>query len=126
MASIFGKPIQVDKSTSTFSRPSVARILVDLDTRRDFSEQIYISVGGKNGFSQRVYIENRLHYCNHCYKLGHPIQFCYFKNPNLRQNPPHQAKPIQVDQPLGLDPMPNSIGPLPSLEGNCLLQSSIP
>ncbi|PKA58044.1 hypothetical protein AXF42_Ash019270 [Apostasia shenzhenica] len=92
LASIFGHPIQVDKSTLNFSRPSVARILVEFDAKRQFPEEIYISVNGKNGFTQKVFIENRPHYCDHCFKLGHSISNCFFKFPNLR-NPP---RPIQI------------------------------
>ncbi|PKA50606.1 hypothetical protein AXF42_Ash013821 [Apostasia shenzhenica] len=83
LASIFGNPFQVDRSTLNFSRPSMARILVDLDAKKQYPDEIYISVNGKNGFTQKVFIENKPQY----FKLGHSIHNCYFKFPNLR-NPP--------------------------------------
>ncbi|PKA62355.1 hypothetical protein AXF42_Ash009239 [Apostasia shenzhenica] len=47
LASIFGNPFHVDRSTLNFSRPSLARILVDLDAKKQYSDKIYISVNGK-------------------------------------------------------------------------------
>ncbi|PKA59342.1 hypothetical protein AXF42_Ash001436 [Apostasia shenzhenica] len=87
LASIFGNPFQVDRSTLNFSRPSMARILVDLDAKKRYPDEIYISVNGKNGYTQKVFIENKPQYFDHCFKLGHSIHTCYFKFPNLR-NPP--------------------------------------
>ncbi|PKA50922.1 hypothetical protein AXF42_Ash007578 [Apostasia shenzhenica] len=83
-ASVFGKPIQLDKATSDLTRPFVARVLVEFDARKSYPNDIFISLDGKAGFKQSMFIEKMPFYCPHCYKLGHSFQLCYFKHPKLR------------------------------------------
>ncbi|PKA52647.1 hypothetical protein AXF42_Ash001628 [Apostasia shenzhenica] len=101
LASIFGKSIHVDKSTYNYSRPLVARILANVDSNRDHSNEIFISVDGKGRFP-------------HCCKLGHLIQTCFFKNPHLRENRYDKAKPTEPIHYGRENVGPN---PTPSLDG---------
>ncbi|PKA62356.1 hypothetical protein AXF42_Ash009240 [Apostasia shenzhenica] len=40
-ASVFGKPIQLDKVTSDLTRPFVARVLVEFDARKSYPDEIF-------------------------------------------------------------------------------------
>ncbi|KAL0924110.1 hypothetical protein M5K25_004918 [Dendrobium thyrsiflorum] len=42
LASFFGRPLQTDQATSNLSRPSVARVLVELDVSKKFPKKIWI------------------------------------------------------------------------------------
>ncbi|PKA48825.1 hypothetical protein AXF42_Ash021401 [Apostasia shenzhenica] len=63
-ASRFGTPIQCDRPTLSFSRTSVARVLVDCDAKQDYPEEITISVDGLPTHKQCVVFYNRPWYCD--------------------------------------------------------------
>nr|XP_027090446.1 uncharacterized protein LOC113711482 [Coffea arabica] len=57
IANTIGNPLQIDTATAALSRPSVARICVDLDVSQDLPERIWIGTGN-SGFWQRLLYEN--------------------------------------------------------------------
>ncbi|KAI0530974.1 hypothetical protein KFK09_000523 [Dendrobium nobile] len=57
LGSIFGRPLQTDQAMTSRSRPSVARILVEIDITKKHSKEIWI--GSENtGYLQKVDFEN--------------------------------------------------------------------
>ncbi|KAL0917056.1 hypothetical protein M5K25_012097 [Dendrobium thyrsiflorum] len=82
LGSIFGRPLKIDHATSTGSRPSVARVLVELDVSKYFPDKVW--VGPDNlGFIQSVVMEDLPSYCSHCKSLGHSKLECHFLHPQL-------------------------------------------
>ncbi|KAL0926137.1 hypothetical protein M5K25_004531 [Dendrobium thyrsiflorum] len=49
LASIFGRPLQTDQATSVISRPSVARVLVELDVSKKHPKEVWLGseINGK-------------------------------------------------------------------------------
>ncbi|KAI0498740.1 hypothetical protein KFK09_019632 [Dendrobium nobile] len=48
LASVFGRPLQTDQATASLSRPSVARILVELDVTKKHPQEIWMHGHGIN------------------------------------------------------------------------------
>ncbi|KAL0909928.1 hypothetical protein M5K25_020838 [Dendrobium thyrsiflorum] len=70
MGSLFGRPLQVDHATSVGSRPSVARVLVELDVSKKYPDKIWL--GPENfGYIQSVEMEIFPPFCGLCKCLGH-------------------------------------------------------
>ncbi|KAI0508077.1 hypothetical protein KFK09_014211 [Dendrobium nobile] len=42
MTSVFGRPLQMDQATVSLSRPSVARVLVELDATKKYPKDIWL------------------------------------------------------------------------------------
>ncbi|KAL0907645.1 hypothetical protein M5K25_022065 [Dendrobium thyrsiflorum] len=75
LGSIIGRPLKIDQATSVGSRPSVARILVELDVSKQHPDKVW--VGPDNlGYVQSVVLENVPPYCLHCKALGHSNEDC--------------------------------------------------
>ncbi|KAL0926729.1 hypothetical protein M5K25_002974 [Dendrobium thyrsiflorum] len=71
LGSIIGRHLKIDQATSVGSRPSVARILVELD----HPDKVW--VGPDNlGYVQSVVLENVPPYYLHCKALGHSNADC--------------------------------------------------
>ena len=85
LASAFGNPLKLDEATANLTRPSVARVLVEMDVSKSFRERIWIG-SEKKGFFQRVVFENLPKYCSYCFKMGHEMSKCYIKTPSLVQH----------------------------------------
>ncbi|KAL0906731.1 hypothetical protein M5K25_025248 [Dendrobium thyrsiflorum] len=82
LGSIFGRPFKIDHATSIGSRPSVARILVELDVSKQHPDKVW--VGANNlGYVQSVVLENVPSYCLHCKALGHSNANCLVLHPHL-------------------------------------------
>ncbi|XP_020690945.1 uncharacterized protein LOC110105688, partial [Dendrobium catenatum] len=84
LASVFGRPLQTDQATASLSRPSVARILVELDVTKKHPKEIWLG-SENNGYFQKVEIENLPIFCSHCRMHGHGINECFRLHPNLRK-----------------------------------------
>ncbi|PKU74762.1 hypothetical protein MA16_Dca004953 [Dendrobium catenatum] len=79
---VFDNPLKTDNATSTGSRPSVARVLVELDVSKTFPDKIWI--GPENsGYVQSVVLEDFPEYCGHCSSLGHSKAGCTILHPNI-------------------------------------------
>ncbi|KAF5198371.1 hypothetical protein FRX31_012042 [Thalictrum thalictroides] len=64
------------------TRPSVARICVEMNIHEEMPASLWIEGPNFPGFWQPIYYPNFL-YCSHCYKIGHSLQNCHKKNPQL-------------------------------------------
>ncbi|KAK8915964.1 hypothetical protein KSP39_PZI023309 [Platanthera zijinensis] len=109
---IFGKPLKLDDATLRMTRPSKARILVELDITAKHSDKIWLG-SLRCGYAQTVVLENVPYYCGHYACLGHSEENCFILNPLLR--PLRQARPL-VESPRNADiPATFEIGSTSSL-----------
>ncbi|KAL0912358.1 hypothetical protein M5K25_018324 [Dendrobium thyrsiflorum] len=84
LASIFGKPLQTDQATASISRPSVARVLVELDISKKHPDEIWLG-SELNGYFQKVDFENLPIFCSHCKMHGQGLKECFRLYPHLRK-----------------------------------------
>ncbi|KAL0927251.1 hypothetical protein M5K25_001414 [Dendrobium thyrsiflorum] len=63
-------------------RPSIARVLVEIDVTKKYSDFVWIC-SKTLGFRQRVELEDFPSYCDHCKVLGHSNVECCVLNPSL-------------------------------------------
>ncbi|KAL0909763.1 hypothetical protein M5K25_020660 [Dendrobium thyrsiflorum] len=104
LGSLFGRPLRTDNATSNGTRPSVARVLVDLDVTKRYPDQVWV--------------------------LGHARFECHVMNPHLANPIPNAVGVVVVSNkncddncdPVNKDEIPisvDNIGPgidLPLLE----------
>ena len=76
IASVLGKPIQCDQPTSTLSRISYARVLVEIDLLEDLRHSVEISLPEGPALRQPVVYEALPKYCTFCHVLGHTRLLC--------------------------------------------------
>ncbi|KAL0917436.1 hypothetical protein M5K25_012496 [Dendrobium thyrsiflorum] len=107
LSSLFGRPLRTDNATLNGTRPSVARVLVELDVTKRYPDQVW--VGSESmGYTQLVEFENFPSYCGHYKVLGHARFECHVVNPHLA-NPILNAFGVGVDEiPISVD----NIGPV--------------
>ncbi|XP_020705083.2 uncharacterized protein LOC110115999, partial [Dendrobium catenatum] len=85
LGSIFGRPLQTDQATAARTRPSVARVLVEVDISKKHSKEVW--VGSKAyGYLQKVELEKVSEFCNHCKMHGHAQVDCFKLNPELKKS----------------------------------------
>ncbi|VFQ86987.1 unnamed protein product [Cuscuta campestris] len=78
---LLGKPLKTDSATETLSRPSVARICVEIDTSKELPRSVWIHLGELT-FLQPITYEDLQDYCPSCKSFGH--KNCKRKNENSR------------------------------------------
>ncbi|KAL0926031.1 hypothetical protein M5K25_004412 [Dendrobium thyrsiflorum] len=84
LGSIYGRPLQTDQATTSISRPSVARVLVELDVTKKHPREIWL--GSKlNGYFQKAELENLPNLCGHYKMHGHLMSECFVLHPALRK-----------------------------------------
>ncbi|EOY21528.1 Uncharacterized protein TCM_013236 [Theobroma cacao] len=104
IAKTIGKPLYIDEATATRSRPSVARVCVEYDCRKDPVEQVWIVVkdrvsGTVTGcYMQRVEFSKIPEYCGHCCHVGHAVSTCL-----VLGNRPANLEKAQVSKTLRED-----------------------
>ncbi|VFQ64013.1 unnamed protein product [Cuscuta campestris] len=81
IGNLLGKPLKTDSATATLSRPSVARICVEIDTSKDLPRCVWIHLGELT-FLQPITYEDLPDYCPSFKSLGH--KNCKKKNENSR------------------------------------------
>ncbi|KAL0928315.1 hypothetical protein M5K25_000189 [Dendrobium thyrsiflorum] len=84
LASIFGRPLQIDQATAAVSRPSVTRVLVEMDISRKHPKEVWIG-SELNGYQQKVELENFPVFCGFCKMHGHANSECLKLHPHLRK-----------------------------------------
>ncbi|KAL0921149.1 hypothetical protein M5K25_008193 [Dendrobium thyrsiflorum] len=104
LGSLFGRPLQIDNATAMGSRPSVVRVLVEIDVTKQYPASIWLGPK-KYGYVQKVVMDDFTEFCDHCKMLGHCKSQCYHLNPHLRKTNVVKAKTIEVDEPIN----PNEI-----------------
>ncbi|PKU61990.1 hypothetical protein MA16_Dca026055 [Dendrobium catenatum] len=75
LAELFGKPLKIDEATSVGSRPSNARVLVEIDITKSYTKQVWL--GSETlGYVQDVVFDEFPHFCSVCKCLGHVSGKC--------------------------------------------------
>nr|TKS10930.1 hypothetical protein D5086_0000078350 [Populus alba] len=100
LASVIGKPLQLDTPTSSITRLSYARVLVETDLLAKLPKSINISLPNRVNMAQKVLYESLLRFCKKCRSLGHNTSSCV-KNSAVEKQPPQEV-PQGVS---GFDPM---------------------
>ncbi|KAL0907506.1 hypothetical protein M5K25_021921 [Dendrobium thyrsiflorum] len=86
LGSLFGRPLQTDQVTAARTRPSVARVLVEVDITKKHAKEVW--VGSKAyGYLQKVEFENIPDFCSHCKMHGHASTVCFKLHPGLKNAP---------------------------------------
>lgn len=75
-----GTPLTIDKATITKSRPTTAKICIEMDLSRAILSEIDVEIRNAKGdmevFSQKVEYESIPSYCSHCKIKGHYNSAC--------------------------------------------------
>lgn len=79
-----GKFLRLDPTTFYLTRPSVARICVEVDLRKPLPNKVWI--GMDEGFWQSIVYERLPHFCSFCNIQGHSTSVCKRKpKPNVSE-----------------------------------------
>ncbi|VFQ64978.1 unnamed protein product [Cuscuta campestris] len=70
IANLVGLPLQMDSATVNLTRPSVARVCVELDLTKDMPKAVWIHLG-QLSFLQPITYEDLPEYCISCRAIGH-------------------------------------------------------
>lgn len=54
IARLVGNPLRLDAATAALKRPSVARLQVEVDLLNPLHEKVWIQMGTKEGFWQKI------------------------------------------------------------------------
>ncbi|XP_027156573.1 uncharacterized protein LOC113757588 [Coffea eugenioides] len=90
--SCVGVPLLVDAATLAVSRPSVARVCVEVDLLRTLPSRVWIGNGDSAGFWQELEVEFLPQYCTHCCRQGHGENNCHILHPEMRHSIGQRAK----------------------------------
>ncbi|CAI9117309.1 OLC1v1018679C1 [Oldenlandia corymbosa var. corymbosa] len=80
LASIIREPLKTDVPTMNMSRPSIARVCVEVDLFRDLPSRIRLGTE-EQSYYQPVTYENLPDYCLECRKIGHDAKYCRHGKP---------------------------------------------
>ncbi|PKU75975.1 hypothetical protein MA16_Dca006022 [Dendrobium catenatum] len=84
LGTIFGRPLQIDQATASRTRPSVSRVLVEVDILKKHPKEIW--VGSKAyGYLQKAKFEKVPDFCTHCKIHGHANVDCFKIHPDLKK-----------------------------------------
>ncbi|KAH0633248.1 hypothetical protein KY284_036034 [Solanum tuberosum] len=90
LAVAVGKPLQVDMATRNQTRPSCARVKVEVDLLREFPKRIKIGMRMKTDEVVEKWVKIKYDYvpkyCQTCMIQGHDEQQCYVVHPDLHPN----------------------------------------
>ncbi|KAF8389111.1 hypothetical protein HHK36_025797 [Tetracentron sinense] len=85
IGSILGKVLKIDGPTKTFTRPSVARVCIEMDILKKNPDRFWLGVGDQ-GRWQQVEYEKKYKFCLKCKKLGHDDATCSVGKPGERKS----------------------------------------
>ena len=74
---VLGAPLLVDAATLAVSRPSVARVCMEVDLLKPRPSWVWIGNGTLEGFWQELIAENPHKYCSHYFRQGHDEESCH-------------------------------------------------
>jgi len=100
IASVLGKPVQSDMLTSSMSRLSYARVLVEVNLLFDLPYSIKVTLPNGSLLHQQVVYETLSRFCKHCRTLGHLTSTCTKSPPPLVPNKQqaHDPAPVPKDR----------------------------
>ncbi|XP_059314189.1 uncharacterized protein LOC132064994 [Lycium ferocissimum] len=85
-----GALIITDKATLSKTRPTTAKVKVEIDLTRPLRHEVMIKTNDSTGkeviIPQRIKYETIPEYCNHCKIQGHCENKCRILHPELRKN----------------------------------------
>lgn len=117
IANLIGKPLKADTATLQLSRPSVARICVELDLSKDLPPSVWIHLG-KLSYLQPIVYEDLPEFCSSCRKFGH--KNCQSKPKSrwiqreVRTNPPASSTGTKMNN-ANISPAPaNKLNLIPT------------
>ncbi|XP_060194994.1 uncharacterized protein LOC132624193 [Lycium barbarum] len=96
-----GIPLIMDNATTNRTRPSMAKVRVEVDLTKPRIDKIWVGLEDESyplkGFYQKVEYESVPKFCTHCKKLGHSLVQCRFAK---KKNDDNKNEMIQegVDQ----------------------------
>ncbi|KAJ6377605.1 hypothetical protein OIU76_026559 [Salix suchowensis] len=76
IASVIGNPIQCDMLTSSMTRLSYARVLVEIDLRKKLREYVKVCLPNGEVTEQQIIYETLPKFCSHCNVIGHLVETC--------------------------------------------------
>ncbi|KAH0705479.1 hypothetical protein KY289_010555 [Solanum tuberosum] len=99
-ASVVGKPLQLDLATINKTRPSCARVKVQVDLLAEKPEFVQMQLEDENTLENRVVTvkiqyDSLLAYCKNCKLQGHSEEECRVLHPELVQQHDDIPKAIQ-------------------------------
>ncbi|XP_027157348.1 uncharacterized protein LOC113758825 [Coffea eugenioides] len=71
-----GNPLFLDSAMAAVSRPSVARVCVEVDLLKPLCTRVWVAVEGEAGFWQQFVPEGLSSYCSTCRRMGHSVEEC--------------------------------------------------
>ncbi|KAH0717566.1 hypothetical protein KY290_014156 [Solanum tuberosum] len=89
LATAVGKPLVIDKATNNQTRPSCARVKVEVDLLKELPKRIQINcieeeMGTVKSKWQKIHYDYLPRYCTHCKLQGHDLQGCWILHPEHR------------------------------------------
>ncbi|PIN20409.1 hypothetical protein CDL12_06879 [Handroanthus impetiginosus] len=75
IASMIGSTLQVDDATANFSRPSLARICIDINLEQPLDNEVALGFNSLL-WVQKIEYERIPKYCTHCKHIGHDVAHC--------------------------------------------------
>lgn len=89
MATAVGKPLVIDKATNNQTRPSCARVKVEVDLLKELPKRIQINCIDKETGTvlskwQKIQYDYLSKYCTHCCLQGNELQGCWVLHPEHR------------------------------------------
>ncbi|PIN11890.1 hypothetical protein CDL12_15503 [Handroanthus impetiginosus] len=91
ISSMIGTPLRIDEATAALTRPSNARVCIEIDLMQQLEREIDIRFNDAL-WIQRVEYERLPKYCMQCKHLGHGVEECYEANPALKVAPRAHAR----------------------------------
>ncbi|KAL0926975.1 hypothetical protein M5K25_003235 [Dendrobium thyrsiflorum] len=79
---MFGRPLKTNNAISIGTRPSITRVLVELDVSKQYPYSVWLGFE-KFDLIQQVEMEEFLSFCDRCESLGHMKTECIILNPHL-------------------------------------------
>ncbi|KAH0749597.1 hypothetical protein KY290_028829 [Solanum tuberosum] len=99
LAAAVGKPLQVDMATRNQTRPSCARVKVEVDLLGEFPKRINRCMKKTNGEVMEKWVRIKYDYvpkyCKTCMLQGHDEQQCFVEHPELY--PKKEKKNVEAD-----------------------------
>src|SRR4051812_5061445 len=97
IGSLLGKPLTLDAPTADLSRPSVARVCVEVDLLKRLPPRLWLDCEAVDGFWQEVIYEKIPQYCRHCKRLVHDMSVCMLAHPELAKKSNAKEKNMTIN-----------------------------